>query len=309
MDFYHIQYLNCVQVQTLYFLKEQGVSIEFLYSQSFESSDQIYHDAIINKESKYDFSNNIRMCDLELLNVNRNRETFNTFLDARDYIHSMLWKRKTLFIQVDEFYLPYSNQFEKFHTNHSNILLDYSIENEQYNYQIKDNVGLHFGEYSYSDQVLMMAFDNTTCLKHVTDYTINLQDAVEDLKLEFRKKTRDYFKGFNDNGLLYKKFLELLNNGTDQEIANELEQYGNAFGLISGSRSAFNSFLCIVYKDDNIDFESLAECFKTAYVLMVSLYRAIYTKQIQREQFHHHCMKIMDSELRFLNNSKNSLLM
>lgn len=292
-------YLACYQTLLMYYFKERlsiNSTIDYIYCNALETTSRIYKGSFIEKKSRFDYENQIKLAILKYLNINLIVTQCSNYQELKSNMVELLNNGKEVFLYVDEYYLPYSLQYNTLHTSHSHMVIGYEFTDDRCMiFNTIDNVGATIKQQKCAEEDLERAFDAIK-KNFVIHFEINENSNQSINKQYFIEQIRNLVIEYEDNYEIYYDFIntseeqwELLRKQTE-----DLSFYSHVFGLISGSRYCFLKALNSLGCHNHLIESYLTQYYQQAKVLMFLLGKAVFSSKLNMKSVKVKCKQLLE---------------
>ncbi|MBY7142469.1 hypothetical protein KFZ56_05120 [Virgibacillus sp. NKC19-3] len=304
-------YLACYQTLLIYYLKKKvnvNLPIDLIYCTALETTSRIYKGSFIDKKSRFDYENQMKLENLEKLNINLKVSKCSNFKDLKYKMLELLNKRIETFIYVDEYYLPYSLQYKKLHTNHSQMVFDYEEGRDgSIIFHTVDNVGATIKQQKCAEEYLKMGFESVD-KKFIIHFEVN-ESSLELDKFFFLRQIKNTVMNYEDNYEIFYDFIGSSERKFEklQTQTETLSFYSHTFGLISGSRYCFlKAIKSLNFYNQKID-SYLTRYYQEAKVLMFLFGKAVFSSKLNIDNVKEKCEYLLELDKKLIMELKNVL--
>lgn len=298
-------YLSCYQTLLMYYFKERlqtDIPIDYMYCNALETTSRIYKGSFIEKKSRFDYVNQLTLVDLKYLNINLLVTKCSNYNELKSILLQLLNNGEEVFIYVDEYYLPYSLQYNTLHTQHSHMIIGYDyMENESIIFHTVDNVGATIKQQKCSEEDLERAF-NSINNNFVIHFEFNHYTNIRLDKQYFINRIRNLVLDYKDNYEIYNNFII----ATEEEWENirkhteDLSFYSHSFGLISGSRYCFLKGLKSIGIHNPLIESYLTQYYQDAQVLMFLFGKAVFSTKLNMVNVKTKCKELLELDKKLI---------
>ncbi|MFB0846519.1 hypothetical protein [Paenibacillus oleatilyticus] len=305
-------YLACYQTLLMYYfreLKNTAIPIDYIYYNALEPTSRIYKGCFIEKKTRFDYENRVNLGDLALLNI------FMKVIDGDGYDHlkphilKLLDEGNEVFLFVDEYYLPYSLQYQNLHTHHSHMITGYEFSSDgMLVYHITDNVGAQIKNQQCMEICMEQAF-NQTGKNYISYFELNEHKSASIDNSYFVVQMKESVLNYNDEYEIFRDFTSFTDEEWDRLLTRpeDLTFYSHAFGIMSGSRYCFLKALNRL-NHSNITLDTnLTKFYEGAQVLTFLLGKAVFSRRLEREGFRKRCEELMSLNVEIIQELRRTL--
>ncbi len=292
-------YLACYQTLLMYYFKERlkiNNPIDYMYCNALETTSRIYKGSFIERKSRFDYENQVKLSNLKYLNINLFVTTCSDYQELKSNMIELLGNGKEVFLYVDEYYLPYSLQYNKLHTSHSHMIVGYEYaEDGSMIFNTIDNVGANIKQQKCPEEYLKLAF-NAIRKKFVIHFEIS-QNSNETLdKHHFINQIRKLILEYEDDYEVYYDFINASEEKWEslRKQSEDLTFYSHVFGLISGSRYCFLKGLISLGCHNHLIQSYLTQYYQEAKVLMFLFGKAVFSSKLNMENIKTKCKHLLE---------------
>lgn len=304
-------YLACYQTLLMYYfreIKKTELPVDYLYCNAWEPTSRIYQGCFVEKKTRFDYVNQIDMRDLGRIGIAMK------FVDGKDYerlrsaMLELLDKNCEVFLFVDEFYLPYSLQYQNLHTHHSHMLTGYRYtEDGGLIFDITDNVGAQIRHQQCEESWLEEAF-NRIGESYITYFELQETEHASIDHSYFVLQLKRSILDYRDDYKIFQEFIHFSDEDWKRLLncPEELTFYSHAFGLISGSRYCFLKALMLLQSVSSEVEERITHYHQEAQVLAFLLGKAVFSKRLDQESFSRRCTTLQELDAGIVNELKSN---
>lgn len=245
-------YLHCRKKQIVSYLYTRGVPVELLFYNTYENTSQIEHGFMEQNELTYTYNTQtVNSNDLALIGVNERVEIFEKLVHAEPLTRNLINENKMIFIQPNDYYIPFRKNYQTRHGFHSLMVWGYDYTNEVKKIFLLDldDTDYFCGEIDSIE--LHKAFNDAPIEKRAVVYFEIVDNMnVNDTRKIISDKFIEYFKDFCDDFSFYDNIHLYVKNHMDQPEENEiLPSLSHALFMLSGSRFLLSKFIESIIND------------------------------------------------------------
>ncbi|WP_018887696.1 BtrH N-terminal domain-containing protein [Paenibacillus massiliensis] len=299
-------YLACHQTLLMYYFKSRikiKQPIDAVYCTALESISRIYDGSIVKRQSRFHYTNEMLLGELPRLGIHVKLLQGTSYTHLRQPILELLEQGKEVFLFVDEYYLPYSLQFQKEHLHHSHMLTGYEYHaDESLIFHVIDNVGAHIKEQTCPESILQCAFEALQ-QDSISYFEWEESEGVSWERAYFMDRLQQALISYEDNYELFYGLTEMTEASWAEMLHSEqdLACYGHAFGLLAGSRFCFLLALRALGCDGQREIDLLMKASDEARVIMFLFNKALFSRKLNRERIQGACHQILKFNEELLN--------
>lgn len=255
--------LNCRILQVLSVFRKEDIKVEWLFYNTLVSFSSLYNYSIIKKKRCFGYDLPIISSNLQIMNIEMVKKSFEYFLEAKEYILEKILAQKVVFARLDSFYFKHREfNYKKIHDSHSYMLCGYNLDCDSFLVQDYGPsycgfVGAEDIRNAYEDNAIIEAEEKSFYpgAKSIVTYDIKSNDVdLFTIGNEFTKKIMGYYEDL----MCY----DLLIEDIKTRRVNE-DNLFHLFNLMTVTRSLFTTFLQFGYTN-KIAACKYELCFKKA---------------------------------------------
>lgn len=299
------RYLNCWKSLVVSYLKAKGYPVEWLFYNSYEPTDEMYRQLIVQQKPKWDFAS--AACseeDLKQLGVSITHKRYGCFREAEEEVRMHIQSGHPLFVTCDMFELQHkTNHYQQHHVRHLVLVTGYTDTASGGSYRILDDNSSGLGDYYPHDcreEDLARAFDRSDRI--ITD--LELQPVDVRGGHPFAAAFRQNLDAYEVATLFYSYAQSLIERGGEACHGPELHRLISALTIVAGSRAVFLKFL-----ESTSSFPSaqatVAECALQAERLGNALMKASINKRLDVAGLREKCALIRSLDEEALQKMRN----
>ncbi|WP_217562681.1 hypothetical protein [Paenibacillus sp. GbtcB18] len=251
---------------------------------------------IENQKTRYEYTNNISLEDMRVLNVMPQFKPIRRYDEAKSTILSYLDSGITVFIRASEYHIPHRDSYLLKHTNHSYMLSGYEIScSGDLIYHTRDNVGIAIIERNYEERIVKAAYDDCTTPNYICTLAYGDKTVSNDLLQWLKDASQTYLHSHVDSLQLFAAMVQRLKD-EPSDLVSVTDNMAHALAIISGSRYAFLQYLArIEHKNPDLS-ACLENSYKLASGLMFMAYKTKISGTINKERFELQCDELRETE-------------
>jgi hypothetical protein len=270
IELFNRNFLNCAQRHSLVMLAERGVTVEYLFYNSFISSDWVLEQAIVQSIPKYNFTSAfLSEEDYLRVGVTKTCHFVEKYEDAKDHILRRVKQDGFVLLAGDVFYFEHCPEYRNHHLFHLIVLKKFQ-QNENAWAIVDDNPASVLTHYSYPESQVSDFYNNN----NIREYRCYAQKPVElsCLRNESLTAFRDFLDKRSERFTLLSSITEI-SQAPYQAPALLYQKLHDACSLLSGSRRCVATFVSLydsnhpsvnIAMNSSVGFEKLRNTFVRA---------------------------------------------
>lgn len=239
--FFRKNYLNCTKTEVAYqMFTHLGEETNFLFYNTYEPTDRILQEILLPRENYWEYKTTcFNREDLHTIGVEIIEEKITSSLDMEYFICKSLDHNKVIFISVPPKYISGLERMDP-DDNHTIMIDDYSKASRTY--RLNDVVNFVSKPFDM-DYIL----DVLNKMQHPISALDFSQVVITDqVKKQFLMKSMKLIEGYNVDGLLFEKCIEMTNTLKDSPLETTIGIIDNlrqVFYILAGSRYNYSKYL------------------------------------------------------------------
>lgn len=242
-------YLSCTKMHIIDAFYRNGVSVDYLFFNTFEDTRSIYKEVIEEKKPRDRFET--RTTEFyELMGIKKVECWFNCFAEAEVFVHQKLSEEKELFIYTRNKFIPHMMVTPN--GIHSLVLSQYDKAKDSFLVRDVPIISSVIYDSLYIRDGFDDAIEDSGCIFYFDydDYKIN-SDSITFYENEFKKTVMN----MDDDFLFYEKIADMLQRNVFSDVRSSFfeETYAlidHAFAIVAGSRFLCSKFLQVMGYSD-----------------------------------------------------------
>ncbi|MFF2154440.1 hypothetical protein ACFVVQ_03920 [Paenibacillus chitinolyticus] len=293
-------YLKCSKMQLISYLSHIEVPVELLFYNALESSDEIFHNIVIECKSRYQYRSKILNDeDLAALGIKLHYENVDKLVDAEEIIIKMLDKFKAVFLPLDQFYFPHRLFYNKEHIFHSFIITNHITQGNE-NFFFLTDFDPNFSDY-VKNSLVMQALTHLRFPVQFVSYEFKSEEIS---KNEIYRKYSETFDKHKDSYELYSWIISVLENDMKEETLKSID---HSLAILSGSRFLFSKYISLLKGHENLAHQ-LIKISKDAEVIKNLILKYRITNLLKKQKIIELVQQLQYSEQKLLVNLKSTLI-